>query len=46
MPTASSPIYVDYPYEKDDDVTIELPAGWQVSSLPPPQNVDGHVREL
>jgi len=37
------PIYVDYPYEKDDDVTIELPAGWQVSGLPTPQNVDAHV---
>ena len=37
------PIYVDYPYEKDDDVTIELPLGWEVSSVPPPQARDGHV---
>jgi hypothetical protein len=37
------PIYVDYPYEKDDDVTIELPEGWQVSSVPPPQTRDGHI---
>lgn len=37
------PIYFEYPYEKDDDVTIELPAGWKVDSVPPPQNQDGHV---
>ncbi|MGB9075003.1 MAG: DUF3857 domain-containing protein, partial [Terriglobales bacterium] len=34
------PIYFSYPYEKADDVTIELPSGWQVSSVPPPQNQD------
>ena len=28
------PIYFEYPYQKMDDVTIELPAGWQVSSVP------------
>lgn len=37
------PIYFEYPYEKEDDVTIELPPGWQVSSVPPPQAKDGHV---
>ena len=37
------PIYVDYPYEKEDDVTIELPQGWKVSSVPPPQASDGHI---
>jgi hypothetical protein len=37
------PIYVEYPYEKDDDVTIELPQGWQVSSVPPPQDLPGHI---
>ncbi len=37
------PIYLDYPYEKEDDVTIELPEGWQVSSVPPPQARDGHI---
>jgi hypothetical protein len=37
------PIYFEYPYEKVDDVTIELPAGWQVSSVPPPQTHDGKV---
>jgi hypothetical protein len=37
------PIYVDYPYEKEDDVTIELPAGWKVESVPPSKTIDGHV---
>jgi len=37
------PIYFEYPYEKLDDVTVELPSGWQVSSVPPPTTQDGHV---
>jgi uncharacterized protein DUF3857 len=37
------PIYFDYPYQKVDDVTIELPTGWQVSSVPQPQVSEGHV---
>jgi hypothetical protein len=37
------PIYFDYPYEKADDISIELPPGWHVSSLPNPQDQDGHV---
>jgi hypothetical protein len=37
------PIYFEYPNQKVDDVTIELPPGWQVSSVPPPQTQDGHV---
>jgi hypothetical protein len=28
------PIYFRYPLEEDDDVSIELPHGWQVGSLP------------
>jgi hypothetical protein len=31
------PVYFAYPYEKDDDVIIELPAAWQVASVPVPQ---------
>jgi Domain of Unknown Function with PDB structure (DUF3857) len=38
-----SPIYFFYPYEKLDDVTIELPEGWEVRGLPSPQVRDGHV---
>lgn len=34
------PVYFEFPYQKADDVTIELPPGWQVSSVPPPQNRD------
>lgn len=28
------PIYFEYPYQKTDDVTVELPAGWQISTVP------------
>jgi hypothetical protein len=34
------PVYFEYPYEKVDDVTIELPPGWQVGSVPPAQDQD------
>ena len=37
------PIYFDFPYETVDDVTIELPPGWQASSVPAPQEKDGHI---
>jgi hypothetical protein len=37
------PVYFEYPYEKADDVTVELPPGWQVSSVPAARNEDGHV---
>lgn len=37
------PIYFEFPFEKLDDVTIALPPGWQVSSLPPEENQDGKV---
>jgi hypothetical protein len=37
------PIYFEYPFQQEDDVTISLPTGWQVSSLPAPQNQDGRV---
>ncbi len=33
-------IYFSYPSEKIDDVTIDLPLGWQVNSLPPVQDFD------
>ena len=36
------PIYFQYPFEKNDDVTIALPVGWQVSSLPPAKKQDGN----
>lgn len=37
------PIYFQFPSEEVDDVTIDLPLGWQVQSLPQAQNQDGHV---
>ncbi len=39
----TQPIYFEYPFEKLDDVSIELPTGWQVASLPLPKNQDGHI---
>jgi hypothetical protein len=33
-------VYFQYPFQKLDDVTIQLPLGWQVSSLPKPVNQD------
>jgi hypothetical protein len=37
------PIYFEYPAEKDDDITITLPEGWQVSSLPKDMVQEGRV---
>lgn len=37
------PVYFDFPFQKMDDVTIDLPLGWEIQSLPQPQNQDGRV---
>jgi len=37
------PLYFHYMSQKTDDITIDLPLGWQVSSLPQPQNNDAKV---
>jgi hypothetical protein len=34
------PIYFEYPNQKLDDLTVELPLGWQVSSVPSPLEKD------
>jgi hypothetical protein len=34
------PIYFEYPYRKVDDVTVELPEGWKIDSLPPQKTQD------
>lgn len=39
------PIYMEFPCQKLDDVTIEIPSGWQVTSLPPGQSQLGHIVE-
>jgi hypothetical protein len=36
-------IYFEYPYEKIDDVSVDLPAGWHVASTPPAQTQPGKV---
>jgi hypothetical protein len=41
--TRVHPLYFQYLFEKTDDVHIELPLGWQISSLPQPQNTDAKV---
>jgi hypothetical protein len=35
------PIYFEFPFSREDYITITLPLGWEVSSLPPAQNEDG-----
>jgi Domain of Unknown Function with PDB structure (DUF3857) len=37
------PIYFEFPAQKLDDISIDLPAGWQVSGLPQSQNQDYRV---
>jgi hypothetical protein len=34
------PIYFEFPSQKEDEVTLTLPSGWTVSSVPKPQNQD------
>jgi hypothetical protein len=34
------PLHLEFPYQHADDVTIELPEGWQASSIPKPRNSD------
>lgn len=41
--TRVHPMYFHYASEKVDNVTIELPLGWQVSSVPKPENNDAKV---
>lgn len=36
------PIYIEYPYQKVDDLTLELPDGWHAGSLPPATDLAQH----
>jgi transglutaminase-like putative cysteine protease len=36
-------IYFRYPHQKIDDVTVELPLGWQATSVPAAQNDDKKI---
>lgn len=38
-------ICFDYPFQKKDDVTVELPSGWTVSSVPAAQDKDAKAAE-
>jgi Domain of Unknown Function with PDB structure (DUF3857) len=38
-------IYFQYPHRKTDDVTVELPAGWKIGSLPKPADQDAKAAE-
>jgi hypothetical protein len=38
-------VYFSYRFRKTDDVTVELPSGWQVGSLPKDQDVDAKAAE-
>ena len=37
------PIYFEFLSQKVDDITVEVPAGWQITGLPKPQNQDLRV---
>jgi uncharacterized protein DUF3857/transglutaminase superfamily protein len=39
--TRTHPIYFEFPFARQDDISITLPVGWQVSSLPPAQDRSG-----
>ena len=43
--TRVHPIYMEFPCQELDDVAIEIPSGWQVTSLPPGQSQLGHIVE-
>jgi hypothetical protein len=34
------PIYFEYPFQRVDDIRIDLPLGWQVSTVPHPEKLD------
>jgi hypothetical protein len=43
--TRIHPVYFRSPHQLEDDVTIDLPAGWTVSSVPQPGSADMHVAD-
>jgi hypothetical protein len=34
------PIYFAFPFQRADDVSIDLPLGWQITTVPQPQKLD------
>jgi hypothetical protein len=43
--TRIHPVYFRFPRQLEDDVTIDLPAGWTVSSVPRPGSADIHIAD-
>jgi hypothetical protein len=41
--TRIQPMYFDFPYQRADDVTIDMPAGTKIGSLPKAQKIDEKV---
>ena len=39
----SQPIYFQFPYQYADDISIELPSGLQVDSMPKPESIENKV---
>ncbi|MBS1840882.1 MAG: DUF3857 domain-containing protein [Acidobacteria bacterium] len=39
------PVYFDYPFKKVDDLTVELPLGWQIGDLPKETDTDAKAAE-
>ena len=42
--TRTNKIYFRYPYQEHDDITLKLPAGYEVESLPSPQQIAGAIQ--
>ena len=37
------PIYMEFPFQQVDDITVTVPTGWQIANLPPEHKQDGHI---
>jgi hypothetical protein len=34
------PVYFQFPFQRSDDISIDLPLGWQIASVPEPRKLD------
>ncbi len=37
------PVYFQYPFQRSDDISIDMPLGWQISTVPEERKVDAKV---
>ncbi len=37
------PVYFQYPFQRSDDVSIDMPLGWQISTVPEERKVDAKL---